>query len=136
MTLEVQSLERGLDGRALAIEVRAGNVFFLDPNTGHSRRSRRTSTILSRDSSCRARALGGINIIDNSLQNPMVQQMNLGIQREIGRDFVVRADYLHNFGTHFIIGRTIGTVFNPVVGGPDSVVNLESSVKTKYDGLL
>ena len=37
---------------------------------------------------------------------------------------------------HFIIGRTIGVVFNPVVGGPDSVTNLESSVKTKYDGLL
>src|SRR5207237_3210657 len=47
-----------------------------------------------------------------------------------------RADYLHNFGTHFIIGRTIGVVFNPVVGGPDRVVNLESSVNTKYDGLL
>ncbi len=48
----------------------------------------------------------------------------------------MRADYLHNFGTHFIIGRTIGQVFNPVVGGPDLVKNLESSVKTKYDGLL
>jgi hypothetical protein len=48
----------------------------------------------------------------------------------------VRADYLHNFGTHFIIGRAVGTVFNPVVGGPDVVKNLESSVKTKYDGLL
>jgi hypothetical protein len=27
-------------------------------------------------------------------------------------------------------------VFNPVVGGPDRVVNLESSVNTKYDALL
>ena len=35
-----------------------------------------------------------------------------------------------------IIGRTIGSVFNPVVGGPDRVVNIESSVKTRYDGLL
>jgi hypothetical protein len=78
----------------------------------------------------------GINIIDNNLQNPMVQQFNFGIQRELARDFVVRADYLHNLGTHFIIGRTIGVVNNPVVGGPDRVVNLESSVKTKYDGLL
>ncbi|HET8678330.1 MAG TPA: hypothetical protein VFO63_21190, partial [Blastocatellia bacterium] len=72
----------------------------------------------------------------NRLQNPMVQQTNLGIQHEIADDLVIRADYLHNFGTHFIIGRRIGTVFNPVVGGPDSVVNLESSVQTKYDGLL
>jgi hypothetical protein len=62
--------------------------------------------------------------------------MNLGIQREFGKDYVLRVDYLHNFGTHFIIGRSVGTVFNPVVGGPDSVINLESSVKTKYDGLL
>jgi hypothetical protein len=34
VTLEIMSLERGLDGRALPIEVRAGNVFFLDPATG------------------------------------------------------------------------------------------------------
>jgi hypothetical protein len=58
------------------------------------------------------------------------------MQREFGNSYVLRADYLHNFGTHFIIGRTIGSVFNPVVGGPDLVKNLESSVKTKYDGLL
>ena len=32
VTLQIQSLERGLDGRALPIEVRAGNVFFLDPD--------------------------------------------------------------------------------------------------------
>ena len=43
---------------------------------------------------------------------------------------------MHNLGTHFIIGRTIGEVFNPVVGGPDRVVNLESSVNTHYDALL
>ena len=136
VTLEIQSLERGLDGRALAIEVRAGNVFFIDPNTGRfppfapSIANPFTGFILP------GAGAAGINIIDNKLQNPMVQQTNLGIQREIARDFVVRADYLHNFGTHFIIGRLIGTVVNPVVGGPDGVVNLESSVKTKYDGLL
>jgi hypothetical protein len=136
ITLEVQSLERGLDGRTLAIEVRAGNVFFIDPNTGRfppfapNIQNPFTGFVLP------GAGAGGINIIDNNLQNPSVQQTNFGIQREIGKDFVVRADYLHNFGTHFIIGRTIGTVFNPVVGGPDRVVNIESSVKTKYDGLL
>src|SRR5258707_2771750 len=77
-----------------------------------------------------------MNIINITMKSTMVQQMNLGFQREFGRNYVLRADYLHNFGTHFIIGRTIGTVINPVVGGPDSVTNLESSVKTKYDGLL
>jgi hypothetical protein len=48
----------------------------------------------------------------------------------------LRVDGVHNLGTHFIIGRTVGTVFNPVVGGPDRVVNLESSVNTHYDALL
>ncbi|HLV02916.1 MAG TPA: hypothetical protein VKZ59_16730, partial [Acidobacteriota bacterium] len=79
---------------------------------------------------------GGINIIDNSLENPTIQQINLGIQQQFGESFVLRADYLRNRGTQFIIGRTIGEVYNPVVDGPDSVVNLESSVGTQYDGLL
>ncbi|HSE97425.1 MAG TPA: hypothetical protein VLD57_04090, partial [Blastocatellia bacterium] len=136
VTLEIQSLERGLDGRALAIEVRAGNVFFIDPNTGQFPPFAPTITNPFTGFILPGAGAAGINIIDNEMQNPMVQQMNLGIQREIARDFVARVDYLHNFGTHFIIGRLIGTVFNPVVNGPDGVVNLESSVKTKYDGLL
>jgi hypothetical protein len=144
ITLEIMSLERGLDGRALAIEVRAGNALsdptgrpiFIDPATG---RFRPGAPVLSNPFTgfiLPGAGASGINIIDNDLQNPMVQQFNLGVQRELGRDFVIRADYLHNLGTKFIIGRTIGVVNNPVVGGPDRVVNLESSVKTKYDGLL
>jgi hypothetical protein len=66
----------------------------------------------------------------------MIQQTNIGVQREIASNLIIRVDYLHNFGTHFIIGRAIGTVFNPVVGGLDVVKNLESSVSTKYDGML
>ena len=142
ITLEIQSLERGLDGRALPVEVKAGNVFFIppqflfDPVNGRFPPGAPTLANPFTGFILPGAGAGGINIIDNSMQNPMVQQMNLGIQREFARDYVLRADYLHNFGTHFIIGRSIGTVFNPVVGGPDSVVNLESSVKTKYDGLL
>ena len=142
VTLEVQSLERGLDGRALPIEVRAGNVFFVPPpclfNPACGAFPPPAPTLASPFTGFPLPGAGaaGINIIDNDLQNPMVQQANLGVQREFGRDFVVRADYLHNFGTHFIIGRAIGQVFNPVAGGPDVVKNLESSVKTKYDGLL
>ncbi|HEX8422237.1 MAG TPA: TonB-dependent receptor, partial [Pyrinomonadaceae bacterium] len=142
VTLEVISLERGLDGRALPIEVRAGNVFFIpppclfDPACGQFPPPAPTLANPFTGFVLPGAGAGGINIIDNGLENPSVQQMNLGIQQEFARNYVVRADYLHNFGTHFIIGRTIGRVFNPVVGGIDLVKNIESSVKTKYDGLL
>ena len=145
VTLEIQSLERGLDGRALPIEVRAGNVFFFpeppdpcifDPVCGRFPPPAPTLAAPFTGFILPGAGASGINIIDNRMQNPMVQQMGVGVQREFGADYVLRADYLHNFGTHFIIGRTIGQVFNPVVGGQDAVVNLESSVKTKYDGLL
>ena len=143
VTLELQTLERGLDGRALPIEVRAGNLFFIppqflfDPVNGTFPPPAPTLANPFTGFVLPGAGAGGINIIDNGLQNPMVQQMNIGVQRELGSNFVVRADYLHNLGTHFIIGRVIGTVpFNPVVGGPDLVKNLESSVRTKYDGLL
>ncbi|MBW8863135.1 MAG: TonB-dependent receptor, partial [Acidobacteria bacterium] len=136
VTLEIESLERGLDGRALPIEVRAGNTFFLNPATGTfppfapSLGNPFTGFVLP------GAGASGINIIDNRLQNPSVQQFNLGMQHKLPRHIVLRVDGLHELGTHFIIGRTVGTVFNPVVGGPDRVVNLESSVNTHYDALL
>jgi hypothetical protein len=65
-----------------------------------------------------------------------VQQFNLGVQHALPGRVLLRVDGVHNLGTHFIIGRTVGTVENPVVGGPDRVVNLESSVNTQYDALL
>ncbi|MDT4897121.1 MAG: hypothetical protein QOH25_2198 [Acidobacteriota bacterium] len=145
VTLEIQSLERGLDGRALPIAVRAGNALsdpatglpiFFDPATGRFFPFAPTLSNPFTGFPLAGAGASGINIIDNDLQNPMVQQSNIGIQRELFRDFVVRADYLHNLGTHFIIGRTIGVVDNVVVGGPDRIVNLESSVNTTYDGLL
>ena len=143
VTLEIQTLERGLDGRALPIEVRAGNVFFIpppflfDPVNGVFPPGAPTLANPFTGFVLPGAGAGGINIIDNDLQNPTVHQMNIGVQQELGNDFALRADYVRNIGTHFIIGRIIGTVpFNPVVGGPELVKNLESSVRTKYDGLL
>jgi outer membrane receptor protein involved in Fe transport len=136
ITLEIESLERGLDGRALPIEVRAGNTFFLDPATGTfppfapSMANPFTGFILP------GAGASGINIIDNSMQNPTMQQFNLGVQRMLPKEIVLRVDGIHNLGTHFIIGRPVGVVFNPVVGGPDRVVNLESSVNNHYDAML
>jgi outer membrane receptor protein involved in Fe transport len=134
VTLEVMSLERGLDGRTLPIEVRAGNVFFLGP-TGLPPFAPSLSDPFSGFILPGAGA-GGINIIDNGMQNPEVQQFNLGVEHEFAGGWLARADGIHAHGTHFIIGRPIGSVFNPVVGGPDTVLNLESSVGTNYDGLL
>ena len=111
-------------------------MFFLDPNTGQfppfapSITNPFTGFILT------GAGASGINIIDNTMQNPSVQQWNLGIEKALPHGVVLRVDGVHNLGTHFIIGRTIGEVFNPVVGGPDRVVNLESSVNTHYDALL
>ncbi|MGC2237653.1 MAG: TonB-dependent receptor [Pyrinomonadaceae bacterium] len=143
VVLELITLERGLDGRALPVAVRAGNALrdpmgvpvFLAPNGTFLPFA---PTLASPFSGFILPGAGasGINIIDNNLQNPMIQQSNLGIQWEFARNYVFRADYLHNFGTNFIIGRNVGVVFNPVVGGPDRVVNLESSVNFYYDGLL
>ena len=143
VTLEIQTLERGLDGRALPVEVRAGNIFFIDPPflfdpvNGVFPPGAPTLANPFTGFVIPGAGAGGINIIDNDLQNPMVHQMNVGVQHEFSNDFALRADYVRNVGTHFIIGRVIGTVpLNPVVGGPEIVKNLESSVRTKYDGLL
>jgi hypothetical protein len=135
IVLELQSLERGLDGRALPIEVRAGNVFFADPNTGQLAPGAPTLANPFTGFVLPGAGASGINILDNHLQNPMVHQFNLGVEREIA-GVRVRIDGLHDRGTHFIIGRTVGNVFNPVVGGPDRVVNLESSARANYDALL
>jgi hypothetical protein len=136
VTLQIQSLERGLDGRALPVEVRAGNLLFMDPVTGRvppfapTLSSPFTGFILP------GAGASGINIIDSRLQNPNVHQLSLGIERQLGAGRVLRVDVVRNEGRNFIIGRTVGTVFNPVVGGPDRVVNLESSAETEYQALL
>lgn len=136
VTLEIMSLERGLDGRALPIEVRAGNVFFLDPDTGSMPPFAPTFSDPFTGFILPGAGASGINIIDNPLENPTVQQYSLGTRFKVPGDAVLGLDYVHNRGTHFIIGRPIGEVYNPVVGGPDRVVNLESSVGTRYDALL
>jgi hypothetical protein len=146
ITLEIDSLERGEDGRALAIDVHAGNVLS-DPSTGIPiflapdgtfADPAHTPTLLNPFSAfiIPGAGAGGIYIIDNKMQNPMVQQFNVGVQYQFANNWVVRADGLHDLGTHFIIGVPIATVFNPVVGGPDTVKDLQSSVNTHYDALL
>ncbi len=143
ITLEVLSLERGLDGRALPIDVRAGNAVsapdgspvYLDAD-GHFQPFAPTlANPFIGFIFPGAGAAEGIDVIDDHLQNPEVQQFNLGVQWEFAPNWVLKADGVHNLGTHFIIGRPVGAVFNPVVGGEEGVTKLESSVGTHYDAL-
>lgn len=135
IVLQIQSLERGLDGRALPIEVRAGNLYYMDPATGRFPSVAPTISNPFGGFILPGAGASGINIIDSHLQSPTVSQFNVGIDQKIG-GAQLRVDAMHSDGTHFLIGRTVGEVFNPVVGGPDRVVNIESSAKTKYDALL
>ncbi|HET9217540.1 MAG TPA: carboxypeptidase-like regulatory domain-containing protein, partial [Terriglobia bacterium] len=95
ITLEIESLERGLDGRALPIEVRAGNTFFLDTTSGVFAPGAPTLSSPFTGFILPGAGAGGINIIDNSMQNPMVQHFTLGVQWSPTRDFVLRADGVH-----------------------------------------
>ncbi len=136
IVLQIQSLERGLDGRALPIEVRAGNVFFLDPATGRLPPFAPTLANPFTGFILPGAGASGINIIDPHLQNPTVHEFHLGVEARVRGHERLRVDGMHNQGVNFLIGRTVGEVFNPVVGGPDRVVNIESSARTKYDALL
>ena len=139
VTLEIQSLERGLDGRARHRGARREPL--LHPAAGLSTRragsfpARRPPLVPFTGFILPGAGAGGINIIDNSLRTHGSADQPRR-QTRFRAPHVVARDYLAQLGKHFIIGRTIGQVFNPVVGGPDLVKNLESSVKTKYDGLL
>ncbi|HEY0565415.1 MAG TPA: TonB-dependent receptor, partial [Terriglobales bacterium] len=135
ITLEIESLERGLDGRTLPINAHLGNVAFLNPDGTFAPIAPTLANPFSGPVIPGAGA-SGIDIIDNNLRNPMVQQFSLGVERGFGKTMSVRVDGVHNLGTHFIIGRKVGNVFNPDAGGPDTVNNIESSVNTHYDAML
>jgi len=142
IVLEVPLLERLVDGRKLAIGVRTGSVLDAADNFVPG-----TPTLANPFTGTLLTGQGiGINILDKNLSTPYVQQFNLGFQRELTRDLIVSVDGIHSFGSKFIIGRFIGRVCNPSLLLPpdvcnptienDDVVQIESSVKTWYDGLL
>ena len=143
ITLEIMSLEKGFDGRALALNVTAGNAVtapdgtpvYLNPNGTFVPGAPEVLSSPFSGFLFAGAGTTGIDIISNSLRNPMVQQTNLGVETQIHRNLTLKVDGVHNFGTRFIIGDPIGSVFNPQTGGPATVTNLESAVGTKYDAL-
>jgi outer membrane receptor protein involved in Fe transport len=143
VTLEINSLERGLDGRSLPVDVHAGSLFFLNPPFDPSGTFQQgpgvptfSNPFIGPIMPGQGGAAEGINIIDNKMQNPMVQQFNLGVQYEFARNWILKVDGIHNLGTHFIIGVPLSPpVFNPVSNGLVTVTDLQSSANTHYDAL-
>jgi outer membrane receptor protein involved in Fe transport len=143
ITLEIMSLEKGFDGRALALNVTAGNAVtnpdgtpvYLNPNGTFKPGAPEVLSSPFSGFLFAGAGATGIDIISNSLRNPMVQQFNMGVETQIRRNLTVKVDGVHNFGTRFIIGDPVGSVYNPQTDGPDEVTNLESAVGTKYDAL-
>jgi len=138
VTLEIDSLERGLDGRALPINVSLGSANILGSNgnfipgvTPTYPDSPFSGPIIPGAGG----ASEGINIIDNKMRNPMVQQFNLGVEYSFAKNWVLKLDGIHDLGTHFIIGVPLGSVYNPASGGPETVTDLKSAVNTHYDAL-
>ena len=106
------------------------------PRRARCRPSRRPSPTPSPASSCPAPAPRASTSSTTRSRTRRCSSSTWGRASRLPGDAVLQLDLVHNRGTHFIIGRPIGEVFNPVVGGPDRVVNLESSVGTRYDALL
>ncbi len=147
--LEVPLLDQLLDGRRLSLKVFAPAPLFSNPFAGGP-----------------SPAGIGIDILDNDIQHPYVQQWTLGLQHQIGKDWLVSADGVHNFGTRFLIGRLLRTqeavskvatfpapigtvtllncpgnfqqciVTDPLTGATNPVTDIQPSAKTWYDALL
>jgi outer membrane receptor protein involved in Fe transport len=131
--LQYSALEQTLDGRHAAIAVTGGNLSLL--SDGRFAINAPTTANPFVGANVLWPNAPGLNILDNSLQSPMTQQASLEFERLLTNALSVRAGYLHSFGAHFLVGRSLGAVANPLTGAHDRVVNLESSAKTKYDAL-
>ncbi|HXE91335.1 MAG TPA: TonB-dependent receptor [Terriglobales bacterium] len=61
--------------------------------------------------------LGGFNFVDNNVRQPLVHQFSFGVQHQIGRNWVISADGVHNFGQRLLTGRFLraGTSLIPSI---------------------
>jgi hypothetical protein len=152
VVMEVPLLELLLDGRILPLKSLSGSnlsatgTFLPDPVTGQV-------VSLANPFGGASEVFGvGINLIANNAAQPYVQQFNLGVQQQLGRNWVVSADGVHNFGQRQLIGRFLRgvtgvpnvscvgqlpcDVTDPLTGQKQNVTLIASQAKSWYDGLL
>jgi len=154
---EVALLELLLDGRRLPLEERAGSVCSNVAGCGNPGALFDPGTPTLANPLAGAGTLFGIgiNFIENDAAHPYVQQYSLGIQQQIGNNWIISADGVHNFGNRLIWGRAMRTtdvsspqlscpasgvdpcsVTDPATGASNSVTVIESSARSWYSGLL
>jgi hypothetical protein len=152
--LEVKILETLVDGRRLGISGLGGSTCG-GTSAGCSAPGARfdpgTPTLANPLVGAPA-ALGiGLNALANNITHPMVHQGTLGIQQQVGQNWVLSADGIINRGSRFLIGRTVRdfssaecqvganrvtTCTDPLTGIPNSIQDIASQANTWYDGLL
>ncbi len=99
---------------------------------------------------------GGVGIValGANAHHPLFHQFSLGMQQQVGSDWLISADGLHVFGQRELIGSLLRSttstspyiqcpghnqlclITDPLSGITDSVTILDSSAKSWYDGLL
>jgi TonB-dependent receptor-like protein len=99
---------------------------------------------------------GGVGIIamGTDSHHPLFQQMSIGLQQEVGGDWLMSADGLHVFAQRQLIGSLLRTtnstspdiscpgdnipctITDPLSGISDNITLIQSGAKSWYDGLL
>jgi hypothetical protein len=99
---------------------------------------------------------GGVGIValGPDSHHPLFQQFSLGVQQQLGSEWILSADGLHVFGERQLIGSLLRSttstspyiqcpggnqlciITDPLSGISDSVTIIDSSAKSWYDGLL
>ena len=164
--LEAPSLERVQDNRALTVTQFAGSSCTFPGNPGSPSFglcfARIPGTVFAPGSPTLASPFsgphqtGGVGLIVLSpdSHHPVFQQFSLGVQQQMGSNWLISADGLHVFGNKQLIGQLLRTtnstspdiscpgnnapcvVTDPLTGISDNVTELGSFAKSWYDGLI
>jgi carboxypeptidase family protein/TonB-dependent receptor-like protein len=152
VVLEPKLLEELVDGRRLGLSNFAGSTCggtLAGCSVPGARFDTGTPTLFAGPTfggplSGAAAPLGvGLNVFANGIAHPLVNQFTLGVQQQIGRDWLFSADGLVNRGTRFLIGRELRDsnnvpirVTDPLTGIAHGVTFFHSQARVWYDGLL